>query len=62
MKLTRAVTHIHLCDANHTKIAALDAVAAEYTALCQQYVTHFCVETEPDAYADPCVPGLLSQR
>jgi hypothetical protein len=25
MKLTRAVTHIRLCDANDTKVAALDA-------------------------------------
>jgi hypothetical protein len=27
MRLTRAVTHIRLCDANYTKIAALDALA-----------------------------------
>lgn len=30
MRLSRAVTHIRLCDANHAKIAALDALAAEY--------------------------------
>lgn len=30
MRLTRAVTHIHLCDANHAKIAALDVLAAAY--------------------------------
>jgi hypothetical protein len=36
MRLTRAVTHIRLCAANHTKVAALDALAAAYTALCQQ--------------------------
>jgi hypothetical protein len=33
MKLTRAITHIRLCDANHAKVAALDGVAAEYKAL-----------------------------
>ena len=62
MRLTRAVTHIRLCAANDAKVAALDALAAEYIALCQQYVTHFCVETEPDGYADPCFPSPLSQR
>jgi hypothetical protein len=29
MRLTRAVTHSRLCDANHAKIATLDALAAE---------------------------------
>ena len=62
MKLTRAVTHIRLCAANHAKVAALDALAAEYIALCQQYVTHFCTEAEPDGYAAPCFPSPLSQR
>ena len=62
MQLTRAVTHIRLCAANDAKVAALDAVAAEYIALCQQYVTQFCAETEPDGYADPCFPSPLSQR
>jgi hypothetical protein len=33
MQLTRAITHIRLCDANHAKVAALDGVAAEYKAL-----------------------------
>jgi Putative transposase DNA-binding domain len=62
MKLTRAVTHIRLCAANHAKVATLDALAAEYIALCQQYVTHFCTETDPDGYAAPCFPSPLSQR
>ncbi len=62
MHFTRAVTHIRLCDANHAKVAALDAVAAEYIALCQQYATHFCAEAEPDSYAALCFPSLLSQR
>jgi hypothetical protein len=62
MRLTRSVTHIYLCATNNAKVAALDALAAEYIALCQQYVTHFCVEAEPDGYADPCFPCPLSQR
>lgn len=62
MRVTRAITHIRLCDANDAKIAALDAVAAEFKALTQQYVTVFCTEAEPDAYADPRFPSPLSQR
>jgi len=62
MKLTRAVTHIRLCAVNDAKVAALDALAAEYMALCQQYVTLFCAETEPNGYADPSFPSPLSQR
>ena len=62
MRLTCAVTHIRLCDANHAKIAALDGVAAEYKALCQRYVTLFCTEAEPDGYAAPCFSCPLSQR
>jgi hypothetical protein len=62
MKLTRAVTHIRLCDANDAKVAALDALAAEYRALCQHSVTHFCADAEPDNYAAPCFPSPLSQR
>jgi hypothetical protein len=62
MFLTRAVTRIRLCAVNDAKVAALDGVPAAYIALCQQFVTHFCVETEPDAYADPCFPSPLSQR
>jgi hypothetical protein len=62
MRIVRAVTHIRLCDANDAKVAALDALAAEYGGLCQQYVTHFCVEAEPNGYADPCFPSPLSQR
>jgi hypothetical protein len=39
MRLTRAVTHVRLCDANHAKIAALDALIETYLRLCQQYTT-----------------------
>jgi len=62
MRLTRALTHIRLCAINDAKVAALDALAAEYTALCQQYVTHFCTEADPNGYTDPYFPSPLSQR
>jgi hypothetical protein len=62
MRLTRAVTHMRLCAANHAKVAALDALAAAYTALSQQYVTHFCAEAEPHGFSDPGFPSPLSQR
>ena len=62
MRLTRAVTHIHLCNANHAKIAALDALAEDYLRLCQQYTSHFCTEAQPDKYAAPCFDSPLSQR
>ena len=62
MRLTRAVPHIRLCDANHAKIEALDALASEYLRLCQQYTTFFCTEAEPDGYLAPCFESPLSQR
>ena len=62
MRLTRAVTHIRLCDANQAKIEALDALAAEYLRLCQQYTTYFCTEAEPDGYLAPRCASPLSQR
>ncbi|HEY7355847.1 MAG TPA: transposase [Ktedonobacterales bacterium] len=62
MRLTRAVTHIRLCDANHAKIEALDQLSAEYVRLCQQYTTYFCTEAEPDGYLAPCFESPLSQR
>lgn len=62
MRLTRAVTHIRLCDANHAKIEALDTLAADYLRLCQQYTTYFCTEAQPNKYAAPCFDSLLSQR
>lgn len=62
MRLTRAVTHIRLCAVNDAKVAALDALAAEYRALCQQYVTLFCAEAEPNGFSDPCFSSPLSQR
>jgi Putative transposase DNA-binding domain len=62
MRLTRALTHIRLCDANHAKIESLDALAAEYLRLCQQYTTYFCTEAQPDTYAAPRFASPLSQR
>jgi hypothetical protein len=62
MRLTGAVTHIRLCDANHAKIAALEALAAEYLRLCQAYTTYFCTQAQPDKYAAPCFDSPLSQR
>jgi hypothetical protein len=62
MRMTRAVTHIRLCDANHAKLAALDALAVEYLRLCQAYTTSFCTEAQPDKYAASCFESPLSQR
>jgi len=62
MRLTRAVTHIRLCEANHAKIATLDALAAAYLQLCQAYTTYFCTEAEPNGYLAPCFESSLSQR
>jgi len=53
MQVTRAVTQIRLCAVNHAKIAMLDALAAEYLRLCQQYTTYFCTEAEPNGYLAP---------
>ena len=62
MKLTRAVTHIRLLDANASKLAQLDALADAYTWLCQQYMTAFCTEAEPNKYADAWLNSPLSAR
>jgi IS605 OrfB family transposase len=62
MNITRAITHIRICDANHGKLNTLDQLAEAYTALCQQYVTYFCTATQPDKFAAPIFPSLLSQR
>src|SRR6266545_5654703 len=62
MKLTRAVTHIRLLDANANKLAQLDALADAYMRLCQQYVTAFCTEVEPNKYADAWLDSTLLAR
>ncbi len=62
MKLTRAVTHIRLSDANASKLTQLDTLADAYMRLCQQYVTVFCIEVEPNKYADAWLESPLSAR
>jgi len=61
-KITRAVTHIRLAEANSVKLAALDALAPVYLALCQQYVTYFCTDEQPNKYHDPIFETPLSER
>src|SRR5215469_15973691 len=60
--VTRAVTHIRLLEVNAGKLAALDALAAVFLLLCQQYVTLFCTEEAPDKLRDPLYPTPLSER
>jgi Putative transposase DNA-binding domain len=60
--VTRAVTHIRLVEVNPGKLAALDALAPVYLALCQQYVTLFCTTERPNKLRDPLYPTSLSER
>jgi hypothetical protein len=60
--VTRSVTRIRLDDANVGKLAALDALAPVFLALCQRYVTLFCTEEPPNPLRAPCLPTSLSQR
>src|SRR5215471_18177923 len=60
--ITKAVTHIRLTEANPGKLAALDALAPVYLALCQQYVTFFCTQEQPDAFRDTIFVTPLSER
>jgi len=60
--ITRAVTHIRLQEVNAVKLAALDALAPVYLALCQQYVTLFCTEEIPNKLRDPLYETPLSER
>jgi hypothetical protein len=60
--ITKAVTHIRLVEVNPGKLAALDALAPAYLALCQQYVTLFCTEELPDKLRAPRYPTSLSER
>src|SRR5436309_15846431 len=61
-KLTRAVSHIRLIETNPGKLGALDQLAKVYMDLCQQYVTVFCTEQEPDKYRAPLFETTLSER
>src|SRR2546423_10692576 len=60
--LTKAVTHIRLIEVNPGKLAALDALAPVYLALCQQYVTLFCTEEAPNKLRAPVYETSLSER
>lgn len=60
--VTKAVTHIHLLEANPGKLAALDALSPIYLALCQEYVTLFCTIEHPDPLHPPIFQTPLSQR
>ena len=60
--VTRAVTHIRLVEVNPGKLAALDALAPVYLALCQQYVTLFCTTESPNKLRDPLYSTPLSER
>lgn len=61
-RITKAVTHIRLIEVNPGKLAALDALAPVYLALCQQYVTLFCLEEPPDKLRAPLYQTPLSER
>jgi hypothetical protein len=60
--LTKAVTHIRLLEVNPGKLAALDALAPVYLALCQQYVTLFSTDELPDKFHAPIFATSLSER
>src|SRR5258708_19533279 len=60
--VTRAVTHIRLVEVNPGKLAALDALAPVYLALCQAYVTLFCTTEPPNKLGDPRYQTPLSER
>jgi transposase len=60
--VTRAVTHIRLVEVNPGKLAALDALAPIYLALCQAYVTLFCTTEPPNKLRDPLYQTPLSER
>jgi hypothetical protein len=61
-RITKAVTHIRLLEANSGKLAALDALVPVYLSLCQQYVTRFCSEEAPDKFRAPVFATQLSER
>src|SRR5258707_4560947 len=61
-RITKAITHIRLFEANAGKLAALDTLAPVYLALCQHYVTLFCTEEQPNKLRDPLFHTPLSER
>jgi len=61
-RITKAVTHIRLLEVNPGKLAALNALAPVYLALCQQYVTLFCTQERPNKLRAPVFATPLSER
>jgi hypothetical protein len=61
-KLTKAVTHIRLGEINLGKLATLEGLARVYLMLCQQYVTLFCTDEQPDKFRAPYFSTTLSER
>src|SRR5260221_12218420 len=61
-RITKAITHIRLLEANAGKLAALDTLAPVYLAFCQQYVTLFCTEEHPNKFHAPVFQTPLSER
>jgi len=60
--ITRAVTHIRLVEVNPGKLATLDELAPIYLALCQHYITLFCIEETPNNLRTPLYATPLSER
>lgn len=60
--ITRAMTHIRLLEANPVKLTALDALAVVYLPLCQQYVTFFCTQEQPNPFHNTIFATPLSER
>ena len=61
-RITKAVTHIRLTEVNPGKLAALEALAPVYLALCQQYVILFCTDELPNKFHTPIFSTPLSER
>jgi hypothetical protein len=61
-RITKTVTHIRLLEANAGKLAALDALAPVYLALCQHYVTLFCTDERPNKLRDPLFPKAWKRQ
>jgi hypothetical protein len=61
-RITKAVTHIRLLEVNPGKLASLDELARVYLSLCQQYVTLFCTEEQPDKFHTPIFATRISER
>jgi len=61
-RVTRAVTHIRLEATNAGKLAVLDDLAQVYMPLCQQYVTLFCTDEQPNKFRSTCFVTPLSER